>query len=94
MAARADPDEPDVGQIHRLYVAPETWGLGIGTRLHDEALTLLADRGFTTAGLWVLERNDRARRMYERRGWHRAVGATKEWPELGVFEVRYEKHLR
>ncbi len=40
-------------------------------RLHDEALRTLAAGGSTSARLWVLEDNARARRFYERRGWRR-----------------------
>jgi tRNA dimethylallyltransferase len=59
------------GWLDGLYVAPERWGNGVAGRLHDEALRLLAADGATSARLWVLEDNARARRFYERRGWHR-----------------------
>ncbi len=57
------------GWIDGLYVVPDAWGTGVAGRLHDEALRLLAADGATTARLWVLEDNGRARRFYERRGW-------------------------
>lgn len=58
------------GWLNGLYVLPKEWGSGVAGRLHDEALRKLADAGATTARLWVLEDNTRARRFYERRGWH------------------------
>jgi tRNA dimethylallyltransferase len=59
------------GWLHGLYIVPECWGNGLAGRLHDEALRLLAADGATSARLWVLEDNERARRFYERRGWRR-----------------------
>lgn len=59
------------GWVDGLYVVPEAWGSGVAGRLHDEALRLLAADGATSARLWVLEDNARARRFYERRGWRR-----------------------
>jgi tRNA dimethylallyltransferase len=59
------------GWLDGLYVVPEEWGSGVADRLHDEALQALSAAGATKARLWVLEGNTRARRFYERRGWHR-----------------------
>ena len=78
-------------ELRRLYVGPDAWRLGIGSRLHDSLLEIARERNVSTVSLWVLERNDRARRFYETRGWARVDGAFLEWPELGVREVRYER---
>jgi RimJ/RimL family protein N-acetyltransferase len=53
-------------------------------------LGALRRRGFTTATLWVLEDNPRARRFYEREGWV-LDGEQREEEFLGVAisEVRY-----
>jgi tRNA dimethylallyltransferase len=59
------------GWLDGLYLVPEEWGNGIADRLHDDALRALAAAGATSARLWVLEDNARARRFYERRGWRR-----------------------
>ena len=56
------------GWLDALFVRPEAWGRGIGSRLHDEALERLRAAGCAEVALWVLERNDAARRFYERRG--------------------------
>jgi GNAT superfamily N-acetyltransferase len=53
-----------------LYVLPEWWSRGAGRRLHDEVLERQRKAGGTRCHLWVLERNDRARRFYQRLGWH------------------------
>jgi tRNA dimethylallyltransferase len=57
------------GWLDGLYVVPAAWGNGVAARLHDEALRGIAAAGVSTARLWVLEDNTRARRFYERRGW-------------------------
>jgi GNAT superfamily N-acetyltransferase len=52
-----------------LYVLPEWWSRGVGRSLHDEVLARQRAAAWTRCHLWVLERNDRARRFYERLGW-------------------------
>jgi GNAT superfamily N-acetyltransferase len=74
-----------VGELRRLYVDPTRWGLGIGGRLHDAALAHLRTASCTTATLWVLEGNRRARAMYERRGWTYA-------PDGGIRVVFEDVH--
>lgn len=88
--ARADPDFPG-GQLTGLHVLPPEWGKGIGNGLHDAALAVLARAGYRDAGLWVIAANNRARRMYERRGWVRCPGAEQQ--AYGVIEVRYRREL-
>jgi ribosomal protein S18 acetylase RimI-like enzyme len=72
----ASVDEGGDGEVVGLYVDPSCWRRGFGVRLHDAVLDDLRSAGATTAGLWVLEHNTRARAMYERRGW-RADGGTR-----------------
>jgi GNAT superfamily N-acetyltransferase len=89
--ARADPDFPG-GQLVGLHVLPPEWGKGIGSGLHDAALTVLSEAGYHDAGLWVIAGNNRARRMYETRGWVRCPGVEQHVD--GVIEVRYRRELR
>lgn len=56
------------GWLNALYVLPDAWEGGVGSRLHEEAVAALRATG-PEARLWVLEANDRARRFYEHRGW-------------------------
>ena len=88
--ARTDPDFPG-GQLVGLHVLPPEWGKGIGSGLHDAALAVLSEAGYSDAGLWVIAENSRARRMYERPGWARCPGV--EQPAYGVTEVRYRREL-
>jgi GNAT superfamily N-acetyltransferase len=59
----------DVGELNALYLQPEHWRQGIGSRLHAAAVAGLCSLGFSAATLWVLEGNDRALRFYEWAGW-------------------------
>jgi putative acetyltransferase len=58
------------GWLEGLYVVPERWGTGLADALHDRALDEVRQLGSASCQLWVLEDNVRARRFYERRGWH------------------------
>jgi GNAT superfamily N-acetyltransferase len=88
--ARADPEFAE-GEIVGLHVLPSQWGKGIGGALHDAALAALCGAGHRSAGLWVIAANERARRMYERRGWACRPGV--EQSPYGVTEVRYWRDL-
>ena len=72
-------EEERVGELYSLYVDPEHWGRGLGTRLHDGALTHLGREGWSEAILWVLEGNTGAQRFYERLGWCDDGGRTEVW---------------
>ena len=67
------------GVMQTLYVMPESWGRGIGSRLHDLALDRLREAGVREARLWTLAENQRARTFYERRGW-KLTGRTRLVP--------------
>ncbi|MGD9891032.1 MAG: N-acetyltransferase family protein [Dehalococcoidia bacterium] len=65
-----DPDDPSGGFVFLLYVLPSYWRTGVGTALMAAADAAFRDMGLGSATLGVLEANDRARRFYERLGWH------------------------
>ncbi|MEZ5097609.1 MAG: hypothetical protein R2731_16855 [Nocardioides sp.] len=64
---------------------PTWWERGLGARRWPGPKAALAAAGATIARLWVLRDNERARGLYERRGW-RATGVTREapWPPYPV----------
>lgn len=93
VAFRPDPADSDRGDLRRLHVMPDRWGSGIGAALHDSALVRMRARGWARASLWVLEANERARGIYERRGWRLSSDRKLPWPDLSVAEVRYERDL-
>lgn len=71
--------------IDQLYVDPDHFGVGIGSRLLDLAKQIRPD-GLT---LWTFQANDGARRFYERHGFV-AREATEGDNEEGAPDVRYE----
>lgn len=71
------------GELRWLCVMPERWGAGIGIALLATAEQELAPG----ATLEVPERNLRARRLFERRGW-------AQGEELGQREDRVAREVR
>ena len=55
-------------EVYSLSVAPSVRGLGIGTQLLDFIEQELAGRGVADLKIAVMEGNEGARRLYERRG--------------------------
>lgn len=90
-------DPNDTAELTTIYIDPRWWGRGIGQALMDVAVADLRKREFTSAVLWVLAENDRARRFYESGGW-RVDGARKECfgravPPVEAPAVRYRLDL-
>lgn len=90
-----DAETPGVGELQALYVDPSSWGTGIGRTLIEEARSHLGQQGFTTAVLWVLVGNERARCFYRLDGWDEEDGARQQvvWG-VQVDETRFRRHLR
>jgi GNAT superfamily N-acetyltransferase len=55
--------------LRHLAVRPDHWGQGVATRAIATVLAAIEQRGISTASLWCLEENHRARRLYEHLGW-------------------------
>jgi len=79
----------DYGEIWGIYLLPEYWNQGIGSRLIDWGINELKTRGYTHVSLWVLEENMNARRFYERKGFMH--DGTKKAIRIGIelIEIRY-----
>ncbi len=88
-ARGADPNV--TGEIYAIYVNPSRWDQGLGRALFTHATQRLASLGYSTAILWVLESNTRARRFYEVAGWALDGGAKLESIPDGIElrEVSY-----
>ena len=85
---------PPIGglcHVGAVFVAPDSWGEGLGGRLVDAGLSEARLRGYGRAQLWAHADNARAHRLYERRGFRR-TGREKE-DELGETIVHYERDL-
>jgi GNAT superfamily N-acetyltransferase len=89
-----DADLPDHGELCALYVDPPKWGRGIGAALISAARARLAELGFRSALLWVLEGNVRAERFYRADRWAPdGVCRTDSRRGVTLHEVRYRRTL-
>ncbi len=57
------------GEIVSIYLIPEYFGKGYGSKLLESALLDLKQSGFQNIYLWVLKENQRARYFYEKNNW-------------------------
>lgn len=71
-AAKAARPVADPGLVHlrNLYVDRAQWGSGVAAMLMAAAIEDARATGFTEMRLFVAEGQARARRFYEREGWH------------------------
>ncbi len=89
-----DDAPPGTGELYTIYLHPDTWGRGHGSRLLDAALERLDVDGRRTVTLWMLATNDRARRFYLGRGWTEAPGErTQEFDGHAVTDHRFVRDL-
>lgn len=81
-------------ELYAIYISPDLLGRGIGRALLAESVRRCTAAGHTRMFLWVLKENTRARRFYERAGFH-ADGAEEPFEVDGVAvpEVRYTAAL-
>jgi len=89
----ADLDAAVTGELWGIYLLPDSWRRGLGTRLVHVAEQMLRDRGYGDIVLWVLDGNMDARRFYAAMGFCED-GAAKIL-QLGqpLKAIRYRKRL-
>ncbi|MGB9224907.1 N-acetyltransferase family protein [Mycobacterium sp.] len=88
-----DKDLANFGELIAIYVDPDHIGTGVGRLLMAAAREQLRRLGVTSAALWVLEGNVRARRFYERDGWRSDGGRrTETYGNAPVQELRYRRN--
>jgi GNAT superfamily N-acetyltransferase len=82
------------GMLLLMYVTPDASGTGAGRALMGAGEDALRGLRHRTAVLWVLERNVRARRLYETGGW-RADGAREdaEYGGVALTALRYSRDV-
>ena len=68
-SAHDGDDDRRTGEIYSVYVHPDSWSRGIGRDLMAHAVADLRSHGYTSATLWVLAGNRRARAFYKHLGW-------------------------
>ncbi|WP_419421288.1 N-acetyltransferase family protein (plasmid) [Legionella sp. D16C41] len=88
--------EPLNGEISAIYLHPNYWRKGLGTKLCLAALGQLANLGYRVVYLWVLADNKQARQFYEFLGFElTSLTKMEEFYEGGALlqEVLYKKIL-
>jgi GNAT superfamily N-acetyltransferase len=78
------------GELSRVIVAPEFRGLGISSRLIDEAVRRSRDRGVQRLFLECLAIHER---LYERHGFKRIRGVEGQVVEVGRTMIAMEQRL-
>lgn len=95
-ATYGPPRDADVpwssGELHALYAHPDAWGIGAGRALTEAALNALRAAGYDEAVVWVLDRNWRGRRFYERAGFI-LERSGEPLDAFGACQSRYRKRL-
>jgi ribosomal protein S18 acetylase RimI-like enzyme len=87
-------DPTTTASIYGLYVHPSAWRSGVGRTLAGEAVARLTARGFQMVTLWTWERNERARRFYERVGFaYDGTSVLSDRFRVPLVEVRYCREL-
>ncbi|MCH7740028.1 MAG: GNAT family N-acetyltransferase [Chloroflexi bacterium] len=91
-SASAHPSEPKIAELYCIYLGAGAIGTGVGRRLFAHAIDHLRSRGYEQVVLWVLERNERARRFYKAAGWQHD-GTSRIDPGDGCKDLRYSIDL-
>ncbi|MDO6814487.1 GNAT family N-acetyltransferase [Cobetia amphilecti] len=92
-ASRDKDASIDRSEIWAIYVAPESWSMGIGHSLWVSAQQEIIAKGYTSASLWLLADNEKALRFYERVGFTLEPSSRKSF-ELGGVEVEEIRCIR
>ena len=82
------------GEIVSFHLLLEARGKGYGRLLIQDAVRQLKEKGYSKIYLWVLEKNERARRFYEKNGFS-ASGAYLD-DNIGgksLKELQYVRHV-
>lgn len=85
-------DSAGRGHISNLFVDPRRWGAGIGRGLLARAEQEMRERGWSIGELSTQVLNARARRLYERAGWH-DTGGRHPHEDDGLEMAEYERRL-
>jgi GNAT superfamily N-acetyltransferase len=84
---------PGMQEVLAFYAHPDAWGTGAAAALMRHGLAHVAESGDREAVLWTLAGAGRARRFYEKNGWHLDDGhRTRDFGdgrELPMVEYRH-----
>ncbi len=86
------PSGLKIAELYCIYLGRGAIGTGVGRRLFAHAIDHLRSKGYERVVLWVLERNDRARRFYNAAGWQHD-GTSRIDPGDGCKDLQYSIEL-
>jgi len=84
----------DVGFLGAIYVDPDHWGEGIGSRLLDRIESFLAERGYERLRFRVLAENDVGTSFYRSRGYEAVEETETELADEVAPELVFEGPIR
>ena len=86
-------DDDQAGEICGIYLDPEYWRKGFGTKLAQWALDNLKKQGFTTIKLWAFEDNVRGGEFYKSFGFipDGSIRKNKKFGDARI--IRYTKDI-
>ena len=87
-----EKENPKNGHLFSLYVDPEVAGQGLGKKSLLEAQTRLSQKGFKTMSLWVFEKNEVAKGLYQSFGFH-PTGSSRVDERWKETEIEMSKTL-
>jgi len=64
-----NPDAPEAGEIHAIYLLKDYWDKGYGRQMLDFAFAELKQSGYKEVFIWVIDENTRGRQFYEKHGF-------------------------
>lgn len=85
--------DDDSIELWRIYLDPDFWGRGFGTCTMDKALQLIKKLGYKKVILWVLEKNTRARRFYDKNGFIDSGKRLKDQLGQEIIDFMYIKEI-
>ncbi|MGH7995003.1 MAG: GNAT family N-acetyltransferase [Opitutaceae bacterium] len=90
-----DEDQAKVCEMTTLYVAPDHWRQGFGSRLCQAAIAAATALGYGQLTLWVLDTNTRAVAFYRRHGFREDGGVRRDEVAAGyrIREIRMRRFL-
>jgi GNAT superfamily N-acetyltransferase len=86
-------EDSALAHVSNFFVRRDHWGAGLAADLHRVALEEAHARGFAELRLFVAAGQKRARRFYEREGWHPASDLFDD-PATGLTMIEYRHTLR
>jgi ribosomal protein S18 acetylase RimI-like enzyme len=87
-----DSDDPEVGEMRYMGVAPGHWGEGWARRILVALPEAMRESGYSCGELWVYADNIRAIFIYEAMGWQ-GTSETRRHPVTGRVEQKFVRKL-